>query len=40
MTPEEAADFGLIDEVVFQRPESEEDEGEFGNGDGEDEVKD
>ena len=40
MTPEEAADFGLIDEVVIQRPESEEDEGEFGNGDGEDEVKD
>ena len=39
MNPEEAADFGLIDEVVFQRPESEEDEGEFGNGDGEDEVK-
>ena len=26
MSPEEAADFGLIDEVVFQRPESEEDE--------------
>ena len=40
MTPEEAADFGLIDEVVIQRPKSEEDEGEFGNGDGENEVKD
>ena len=40
MTPEEAADFGLIDQVVSQRPESEEDEGEFGISDGEDEVKD
>ena len=34
MTPQEAADFGLIDEVVSKRPDGEEDEIRIGGVDG------
>ena len=39
MTPEEAADFGLIDEVVLKRPEEEDGDTDFSDDEGEDQGK-
>ena len=39
MTPEEAADFGLIDEVVLKRPEEEDGASDFSDDEGEDQGK-